>query len=397
VRLCVVNPFGYKLFDPDAAASQVFGGAEVQLYYLSTMLAGEPDLDVSMIVERPGDRTVRSREGVTMFGVEPMSPRFARLRDRIPLPAPSYWSAMRRADADIYLQRGGAVLTGDVGGFCRATGRRFVFMAAHDWDCDRSHLRGAQYLAGASYAVGLRGADLVISQSSYQRDLLRRHHGIDSVVQRTVYPASDLPELERRHVLWVGRCLDWKRPMAFLDLAVTRPNTEFVMVCPAFESALDLHERVEKRAATLPNVRFLGFVPFAATEELFRRAIAFVNTSTAEGFPNTFVQAARTGTPVLSLSVDPDGMLGDADIGACADGDTRVLAERLAEALDAPETWRRWSANAVRYFQREHDLTSKGRALAQTLRALATSGPDGRPRTRNRRTRNRRSRPRARD
>ena len=46
----------------------------------------------------------------------------------------------------------------------------------------------------------------------------------------------------------------------------------------------------------------------------------FVNSST-EGFANAFVRAARAGTPVLSLEVNPDGILQGSDFGACADGD----------------------------------------------------------------------------
>jgi len=375
IRLSIVNPFGYELFDPDARASKVFGGAEVQLYYLATALAADDTFDVSMIVERPPGGITPIREGVRMLGVAPTGRHFARLRDRIPVPSLAYLAAMRRADADVYLQRGGAVLTGDVATHCRLAGRRFVFMAAHDWDCDRRHQQGQQYLAGAYYTAGLHSAHRVFAQSNYQQAQLLRHHHIESTVQRTVYPAYAGAEARREHVLWVGRCVDWKRPLVFLDLAATRPGTTFVMVCSAYEGTGALYERLVNRAAELPNVRFLDFVPFASTDDLFRRAIAFVNTSTAEGFPNTFVQATRRGTPVMSLDVNPDGVLEQAEIGACANGDTDLLAKQAGDLLSCPELWNRKSANCYRYFHREHDLAEKLPAFADALRAVAARAP----------------------
>jgi glycosyltransferase involved in cell wall biosynthesis len=120
----------------------------------------------------------------------------------------------------------------------------------------------------------------------------------------------------------------------------------------------------------MPNVQFLGFVPFADTEDLFRHARVFVNSSTAEGFPNTFVQAARVGTPVLSLEVNPDGILQSAGFGACADGDPAVLARQLDRLLDDSQTWERQSANAYEYFQREHDIEALLPPFARSLLSL---------------------------
>lgn len=370
LRLCVVNPFGYELFDPAARASKVFGGAEVQLYYLATAMAARGDFHVSMIVERPATGVESVREGVHMIGVSRESRNFARLRDRIPIPSPTYLAAMRRADADVYLQRGAAVLTGDVALHCRLAGRRFVFMAAHDWDCDRRHQRGWQCLAGTYYVAALHRADLVYAQSDFQRSQLARHHGVASTVQRTVYPAAVGARAAREQVLWVGRCLEWKRPMAFLDLAEGRPGTPFVMACPAYEGARDLFDRVVERAGRLPNVRFLDFMPFAGTDELFRTARVFVNSSTAEGFPNTFVQAACNGTPVLSLDVNPDGVLEESDFGACAAGDQLLFAKQLDGLLDDRQLWERQSANSYRYFRRKHDIEARMPAFAESLLSL---------------------------
>jgi glycosyltransferase involved in cell wall biosynthesis len=370
-RVCILNPFGYELFDPAARASKVFGGAEVQLYYLALALAEQDGISVSMIVEHPDTEVESVREGVEMITVPREGRYIARLRGWLPVPSLAYLAAMRRADADVYLQRGGALLTGDVALHCRLARRHFAFMAAHDWDCDRHHQRGWQYLPGSYYAAALRRADLVCAQSEFQRSQLERHHGVPSMVQRTAYPdATGADAGLREHVLWAARCLDWKRPMAFLDLAEGRPDVPFVMACAPYDGARATYDAVAARASSMPNVQFLGFVPFADTEDLFRHARVVVNSSTAEGFPNTFVQAARVGTPVLSLEVNPDGILQLADFGACADGDPAQLARQLDTLLDDCQVWHRQSANAYKYFRQEHDIEDLLPAFMHSLRAL---------------------------
>src|SRR3970282_149084 len=100
-----------------------------------------------------------------------------------------------------------------------------------------------------------------------------------------VQPASQ----DRTTVLWVGRGHPLKQPELFLALAERLPPGR-------------------GRPAGLPNVTMHENVPLRDVGRLFEQAKLFVNTSTYEGFPNTFVQAALQGVPTLSWSVDPDGV-----------------------------------------------------------------------------------------
>lgn len=312
-------------------------------------------------------------DGVRMHAVPPTLPTLGALRDVVPVPSYRYLAAVASVDADVYVQRGGAVLTGDIALACRLTDRLFVFMAAHDWDCTKQHLRGRQRLAGRYYGSGLAAADLVVAQSDGQRDLLEEHWERTSEVLPTLYPPATPAAHVRRHVLWIGRCVGWKRPLAYLDLAKALPSASFVMVSPPYAGADDLHRRVRERATALANVTFHEFVPFAATEALFERALAVVNTSTTEGFPNTFVQAARCGTPVASLAVDPDDVIRTHGLGVIADDDPEALRTGLETLLALDETWRRCSRNALRYFGERHDLTHVAPRFAGWLGTLGTT------------------------
>jgi glycosyltransferase involved in cell wall biosynthesis len=61
----------------------------------------------------------------------------------------------------------------------------------------------------------------------------------------------------------------------------------------------------------------LGAVRYADTGALFDRAKVFLNTSSIEGFPNTFLQAWVRGVPVVSF-FDPDGLTQRLQLGRIA-------------------------------------------------------------------------------
>ena len=369
MKVCVVNPFGYGLIEPRAVhdGARVFGGAEVQLQYLMSSLARDDRFVVSMIVERPPGEMVASVDGIRLIGARPINARVARARERFPILWPSYAAAMYTADADVYVQRGGAVLTGEVGMFCRARRRRFAFIAAHDWDCDRHHLRGSGWLAGRFYASGLEHADLVLAQSEWQQQALAKHHGIRARRLRSGFPDAPVSGAARRHVLWVGRCVEWKRPLAFLELAAAFPDVPFVAICPEYTNASFLGRAVRVRAAALPNVELFGFVPFDATHAFFTEALMFVNTSHAEGFPNTFVQSARAGTPIVSWRTDPDGTLAAEYGGLLADGDDGLMRRHVERLLTDDDLRRRLGEQSRSRFESEHELGSRVRELADAL------------------------------
>ena len=64
------------------------------------------------------------------------------------------------------------------------------------------------------------------------------------------------------------------------------------MVVTHENAHLDLLHRMRVRVAILSNLELYEDVPWNKIDTYFSNARVFVNTSTHEGFPNTFVQAA---------------------------------------------------------------------------------------------------------
>jgi len=62
-----------------------------------------------------------------------------------------------------------------------------------------------------------------------------------------------------------------------------------------------------------------------------------VSTSEAEGFPNVMIQAAQGESAILSLALDPDGLIKTFHAGFCADGNFEQLVVKTRELLADPE------------------------------------------------------------
>ena len=131
--------------------------------------------------------------------------------------------------------------------------------------------------------------------------------------------------------------------MRFLDLAEALPDREFVLVGPRDNDDPDYYDRVKRRAATLPNITFEGFVPPDEIHEQFRHAALLVNTSDYEGFGNGFLEAWRYATPVVSLHYTLHGVINTEPVGVHA-GSTDALPEAVTAFFNDVDRRERYGA-----------------------------------------------------
>lgn len=248
---------------------------------------------------------------------------------------PANLRLLAQADAQVYLMRGVGWQSGLLAWACRGHRRRFLLWLASLTDPmfdDPKYSRLAiheRWLAG----YGLRHADVIVAQTRDQQRLLRDHQGRESVLIRNIWPMDDggyVPPCHPPEVFWAATVRELKRPHLFLDVAEALPNLRFVMAGVAAEGNPGLYDEVKARAETMPNVDFLGFVPFREIDKHYARASAYLCTSTVEGFPNTFLQAWSHGRPVVS-TFDPDEVICEHNLGFhCQDLDELVGAVRTA-------------------------------------------------------------------
>lgn len=344
VKICFVAPKAYPLFNP--AVVSVFGGAELQIALLARELAKDPCFEVSLLVADYGQPDCENREGITI--------RKSVVLTRNPLSgAVRIWRRLKKADADLYMMSSASPGTPLVAAFCRRHEKKFIYRTASEVECNGAMFRKAP-LTGVFYRRALRQAHLVITQNEYNRRQLRETVGVDALVVKNWHALPEADPAEKESVLWVGRSDRLKQPELFLELAREIPDQEFVMICQRATGDAD-YKTLTAAAAAIDNLTFYPHVAYHDVDRYFRQAKVLVNTSTAEGFPNVFIQACKAATPILSLAVNPDHFIDEYNCGLHCGNDRDKLAPALTSLLQN-DRYLDLGRNARRYVEENHDI-----------------------------------------
>jgi glycosyltransferase involved in cell wall biosynthesis len=342
------------------------GGSELQMYLTAREVSKDRAFSVAFLIY---DGRASDHAGVSWADVYRMHtavrrgvPLLSRLVNRRRVR-----SSLSQVTADVFFQSAAGGITGQIQQWCERHGKAFVYRLASDADVDGSNL--ASGTDRALYLRGLQGADLIIARNEYQRAELKRRYGKESVILPNVFPMPDSPpSVLKDSVLWVASSQVLKQPWRFLGLARAFPGERFVMVMPPNDVAL--FDLIRAEARRIPNLTFIERVPYTEIQAHFDRAKVFINTSTVEGFPNTFVQAAMGATPVLSLSVNPDEVLHVNGFGRCAQGDLDRMHADLAELLENDTLRGEMGAAAFSYATATHDIEVVTEHFKEIVRAL---------------------------
>lgn len=249
---------------------------------------------------------------------------------------------------------------------------RFVYGLANDQACDPWHTYDYNsWFHNTLYALGLRSAVAVAVQHDDQIELVRPY--VRGSIVRIPNLAPDLAAGPRRFdaaaidVAWVAQIRPAKRLHLLLDLAERLPELRFAVV-GGFDMMTppDERRRLEARIARLANVQFHGPQPAEAVAATLARSKVLLNTSSHEGFPNTMLEAWSFGVPVVSLSIDPGGVIVREQLGLVSGSVERLAAdvERLCGSRPLNEAC---GARGVAYVHNHHGPEAVYRAFAQVL------------------------------
>lgn len=255
---------------------------------------------------------------------------------------------------DVILFRGASRGLGYLRIYSRVFNVKLVFFGASDVNFQPGK-EGVKALHDKKlFRFGLRGVRYVVVQNILQSEMLRLNYlNTNCIVIPNIWNPSlrENDNVDSASILWVGNFRTLKRPEWFLELAEKFPDQSFVMVGGALDKKL--YEKCKNRAKEIPNISFLGGLPFKEVNELFRICKIFVCTSQIEGFPNAFLQAWANSKPVIT-TFDPSGIVKKEGLGLVVH-DTAEL-ENAVKAINNEVSYRQMQNNISRYFRESHNV-----------------------------------------
>ena len=357
-RLCIVAPGHW---------SHVMGGAQYQTLLLVQALAATGRFDISYIA-RYARRGYRADDHQLVTVENPWN----RTRSHA-LDAPQVLRALREIAPDVIYHRGSTAYSGVAAYYARRAGIHSVWHIASTADVEPFPVRLARdlplrYLDRKVFEYCLRHPGTVVAQTQDQARLLQENFGTQA--DAVIYNFHPLPEeriakADPAEVVWVGNLKPLKQPEHFIRAAASlrdRTDARFIMV-GALQGSGRWQRSILSAIRETANLSYRGGCTQEEVNQLLARAAVLVNTSTYEGFSNTFVQAWMRRVPVVSLNVNPDGLLSSGRLGAFSG-----TPERLAEDILRLVTDRRLRESigdtAWQHALDNHSLANTGRLIS---------------------------------
>lgn len=297
------------------------GGAEYQSYLLAKCLSKYYEVPFVSIVE--SGHTIPTDK----FKVYPIYKReiLRKILNRyFILDYKLLTKLLMRINPDIIYQRVGFAYTGIAARYSKQYNKKMIWHISSDNDVRkfRFHINRnilTDYIDKKCLEYGIKKTDYIVCQTKYQKMLLKRNYGKKCDLFLPNFhptPTTDINKKPPLKILWIANIKHLKQPEYFINLAENfagQHSLQFIMIGKGGNNMYMKH--LSRKISKLDNLNFLGEKPFDEVNKILSGAHILVNTSKYEGFPNTFIQAWMRRVPVVSLDVDPDGVLEKNKIG----------------------------------------------------------------------------------
>ena len=352
IKICFVSLNSYPLlkkFDLGYA-----GGAEIQQVAISKKLA-EKGYNIIFITYGTGNSIETESCGIKILQTYSRS----HAKD-INLFKKIYYLylKMQAADADIYYYHAGS--PGIVTIIAKLLRKKIVYHIASDALIIEKNIIKKNLIENILGKIGnwidIKLSNAIISQNNFQKLLLKKKFGKESILIKNVVdlPPIDNNKTNKENILWIGTIRSVKQPEIFLKITEQFPNNRFIMIGGMGES-IELFEKIKNKSKTIKNLEFKGFIPHDKIYTHYTEAILMINTSEIEGFPNIFLEAWMYSIPILSLNVDPDGIIAKYKMGYCSYSIDQLIID-LRYLLDNRKLIKTMGQNGRRYIEENHDI-----------------------------------------
>jgi len=301
---------------------------------------------------------------------------------RVPTPVDTalqmweYYRLVTAVNADVYYQRSSGALTGVVAAACRNVRRPLVFGSSHLWDATLN-LDGVFFydspleqirISGRMYRYGASHSRVIIAQTEQIASLFRTKLPKSDVrcIRTPVLSPIQTKSGDKPYVVSIARLVWYKRPQAVLKVARMLPEVTFVLAGYG-----EMESTIREESAKIPNLTFLGRQSPEDALRLMREARVFLNTSEAEGFPNTLSESLSCETPYVSF-YDPDEVICRYGLGAHVHS-LEEAAAAIRKYVSDEEESRRTGVRGREYLLRFHNPDSIARQYETLFAELSKS------------------------
>lgn len=366
-RLCMVLPahwssvMGGAQYQASLLLEAVLRGGGFEIVYLSRQSHGRANGKGYQALE------IADEGGIRRFGY------FADARKLLAL--------LDQLEPHVIYQRVGCGYTGIAAYYAKRRNCRLVWHAAHEWEVSPFRWEIARNLPfrlveARFREYGIANAHFIITQTKAQNSLLQRWYDREATAIVPNFhprPKEEIDKTGPRRVVWAANLKPWKRPNVFLRLArdiAKDMDVEFIMIGRGGFAGVSMDE-LQSSMRRIEKLTYLGGRGLEEVNEVLAKAHVFVNTSEAEGFPNTFIQSWMRQVPVVSLDVNPDHVLNEKGTGLFAQGDYGNLADSVTTLLSDSQKRARLGVSAQSYAFETHSLANADR-LVEILREAAS-------------------------
>jgi len=283
---------------------------------------------------------------------------------------PALRRLLTEISADLYYSRGLYYITPTIINSARSTGAFSAISLIHDKDLDPSSVSSSFAIRNSTLSRIVEPiihcyfqhsvfpqVGCFLAQNEDQAEVCRkkglRFQIIPSIVEPPSQEVIELPE--EFDVAWVGNITRdgrrFKRLDKLLELTQLLPNASFAVIGRLTGSSI---QPLVSNLKMQPNVTLLGSLPNSEVIRAMAGSRIVINTSVSEGFSNVMLEAWSLGKPTLTLSVNPNNLLGPDGLGYCAHGEIHQMAEALCSLLANKDELRAMGVRCRSYVKDRH-------------------------------------------
>jgi glycosyltransferase involved in cell wall biosynthesis len=351
-KICFVALGGYPLFTSNENL-QYMGGAELMQVLVGNELA-KKGYNVSFITLDEVGEKKKEYEKIAIIKTYSPSQNLTFFKK-----ARLLWKSLKDSHSSVYIQSGG--VPGLVALFCFFYKRQYIRWLASDKNVILEDIEKSTLYNKISMYLDIKFASLLIAQNDFQKQMVEtRFKKRCIIIKNPIYIEKDGFKLgdnivREKAVLWVGTIRSIKRPELYLRLAQLLPKYKFKMIGGKSDSNPQFYDPIKEEAKKIPNLEFLGFVPYHKIQKYYKEASILVNTSDAEGFPNTFLEGWINYIPIVSLNVDPDEIICKNNLGFHSKTFEQLIID-LDVLLNNDNLRNEMGKNGRKYIEENHDL-----------------------------------------